>query len=205
MPRPLLQGMGREARHVQIATRSQLGQSWKRRSANRSLRASFPTMSRRQTKGTTASRDRNQLGLRRRKTWPLSPKADWVLVEIERKFRDTIFSFILNNDDTGLVSSNLSPSPLRFLYCLNVVGQFDAFLINHGHLTTANMKVVARHLVRPPLGERGQRSVRLLDPSRDGIPDLGKTHVQQAQKQIEAEAALLRSLCQWCEAATRIT
>ena len=75
------------------------------------------------------------------------------LVDVERKFSDTIFLFILNNNHTGLVCSDLSPSPFRFLYCLNVIGQLNAILINYGHLTTANMKVVARHSVRPPLGE----------------------------------------------------
>ena len=53
---------------------------------------------------------------------------DLALVDVERKFSDTFFLFILNNDHTGLVCSDLSPSPLRFLYCLNVVGEFNAFL-----------------------------------------------------------------------------
>src|SRR5262245_39658427 len=90
---------------------------------------------------------------RRGLAMPGSSCVDLALVDVERKFSDTLFPFILNNDHTGLVCSDLSPSPLRFLYCLNVVGQFGAFLINYGHLTMANMKIVARHSVRPPLGE----------------------------------------------------
>src|SRR5262245_46638692 len=99
---------------------------------------------------------------RRGLAMPGSSCVDLALVDVERKFSDTLFPFILNNDHTGLVCSDLSPSPLRFLYCLNVVGQFGAFLINYGHLTTANMKVVARHLKRPPGGS--QRNARLLAP-----------------------------------------
>src|SRR5262245_31540809 len=38
VPRQLLQGMGREARHLQITARTQLGQPWQRCPANRSLR-----------------------------------------------------------------------------------------------------------------------------------------------------------------------
>jgi len=79
-----------------------------------------------------------------------SSGVDLALVDIERKYGDTIFPLILNNDHTDLTCIDLPLSPLRFLYCLNVVSQFNAYLINYGHLTTSNMKVVARHLVRPP-------------------------------------------------------
>jgi len=38
MPRQLLQGVGREARHVQITAGAQLGLAWKRCAADRCLR-----------------------------------------------------------------------------------------------------------------------------------------------------------------------
>jgi hypothetical protein len=86
------------------------------------------------------------------------PDAGMALANVERKFEDAALQFILNDDHAalgrdaseGLACSDLSTSSRRFLRCLNVAGQFDAFLINYGQLTTANMKVVARHSKGPP-------------------------------------------------------
>src|SRR5262245_15782882 len=93
---------------------------------------------------------------------PGSSCVDLALVDVQRKFDDAMIPFILNDDQAagatntfeGFACSDLSPSSRRFLYCLNLVGQFRALLINYGQLTTANMKVVARHLKRPPGGSR---------------------------------------------------
>jgi hypothetical protein len=97
------------------------------------------------------------------------PDAGMALANVERKFEDAALQFILNDDHAalgrsaseGLACSDLLTSPRRFLRCLNVAGQFDALLINYGQLTTANMKVVARHSKGPP---RSQRWPRLVDP-----------------------------------------
>jgi hypothetical protein len=83
------------------------------------------------------------------------------LVDVDLKFGNATVPFILNNDRTALVS-NLSTALRRFSDCLNVVDQFNTVPINYGHLTMANMKVVARHLEQPPGGKRNEH---LLDPS----------------------------------------
>src|SRR5262245_2377055 len=79
------------------------------------------------------------------------------LVDVERKFDDAIIPFILNNDRTTLVCTDLSTSSRRLFYCLYLVRQFHAFPINYSQLTTPNMKIVARHSKGPPGGN--QRSM----------------------------------------------